>query len=60
MKHRRRNKATFVEVISSIRFPEKRTGLPSGPWPDRGFAVNQSNHPGEAMLDDHKLVRSSN
>jgi hypothetical protein len=53
-------KATFVEVFSSIKFAGKPTFRPSRPWPRKHFAVNKSTHVGEAMLEDGKLVRSSN
>ena len=53
-------KATFVEVFGSMKFSGKPNLRPSRPWPRTGFAVNKSTHVGEAILEDGKLVRSSN
>ena len=60
MKYRNSNKATFVEVFGSIKFSGKQSAAPSRDWPATGFAVNKSTHVGEGLLDDYKLVRSSN
>ena len=61
MENRASNKATFVEVLSSIKFDRKQSTSPAGQWPQTGFAVNKSTHLGEAASDDYKeLIRSSN
>ncbi|MEP5763168.1 MAG: hypothetical protein ABJ308_01175 [Halieaceae bacterium] len=60
MKHRSTPKATFVEVIGSIKFSGKQSVTPARAWPTPGFAVNKSTFAGDDMAEDHKLVRSSN
>jgi hypothetical protein len=60
MAHRNTNKVSAAEVFGSIKFPGKQSVAPARPWPSRSFAVNKSVHVGEALLDDYKLVRSSN
>ena len=61
MEHRENNKASFVEVLGSIKFDRKSSSAPAGQWPQPGFAVSKTTHHGEAAPDDYKqLVRSSN
>ena len=58
---RGKKRATFAEVIGSIRFNRGRSTRAEAHWPEPGFAVNQSQHNGIAAPDDYKqLVRSSN
>ena len=58
---RREKRATFAEVIGSIRFDQDQSANAEAHWPEPGFAVNQSQHNGIAAPDDYKkLVRSSN
>jgi len=60
MQHHKSQKATFAEVIGSIKFSNRTQAANSRPWPATGFAVSKSTHVGEALPDDYKLVRSSN
>jgi hypothetical protein len=60
MDSRSNSKATFAEVIGSIKFSGKASATHARPWPATGFAVNKSTHAGEALRDEPKLVRSSN
>ena len=60
MKTSAHEKATFAEVIGSIKFAGKATVSHSHPWPNRGLAVSQSTHMGEMAAHECKLVRSSN
>lgn len=60
MDSRSNNKATFAEVIGSIKFSGKASATRARPWPATGFAVNKSTYTGETLRDEQKLVRSSN
>lgn len=60
MKHRSKDKATFAEVFSSVKFAGKQATIPAYPWPETGFAVNKSTHTGDSFRNEPKLVRSSN
>ena len=58
---RDKKRASFVEVISSIRFNRGQSANADAHWPETGFAGNQLQHNGIAAPDDYKqLVRSSN
>jgi hypothetical protein len=58
---RNKKRASFVEVISSIRFDRGQSANADAHYPETGFAGNQSQHYGVAAPDDYKqLVRSSN
>ncbi len=58
---RNKKRASFVEVISSIRFNRGQSANADAHYPNIGFAGNQLQHHGVAAPDDYKqLVRSSN
>ena len=60
MGSRTQNRATFAEVIGSIKFSGKSSTAPARPWPAPGFAVNNTTHESQQRLDNNKLIRSSN
>ncbi len=58
---RNSKRASFVEVISSIRFDRGQSANADEHRTATGFAGNRSLHTGVAAPDDYKqLVRSSN
>ena len=59
--HQEKQRATFVEVISSIRFDHKHA-TDAAKTDNRhrpGFATNRSLHSGVAAPDDYKLLEQS-
>jgi hypothetical protein len=54
------SKATFAEVIGSIKFSSKTSVRHARPWPATGFAVNKSTYASDVLRDEQKLIRSSN